>query len=178
MYETVNWESFLAFDNSFGLGNVPTGAIIDSATGATAGGTIAAGNLSPTPPLDWDNGPIFGNVGSTITCDPVTASACATMSVDRNLTTPYVWNWTLSLQHAFTPNLTLEVAYVGNHGSNLTGIRDINQPPVGSGWPAASITTCIASGYTDPVNCSPDSTGGEEANRPFATKFPYLSNIF
>ncbi len=37
------------------------------------------------------------------------------------------------MQHAFTPNLTLEVAYVGNHGSSLTGIRDINQAPVGSG---------------------------------------------
>ena len=53
------------------------------------------------------------------------------MSVDRNITTPYVWNWTLNLQHAFTPNLSLEIAYVGNHGSNLTGIRDINQAPVG-----------------------------------------------
>jgi hypothetical protein len=49
---------------------------------------------------------------------------------------------------------------------------------VGSGWPAAAISACITSGYTDPVNCAPDSTGGEEANRPFATKFPYLSNIF
>jgi hypothetical protein len=28
------------------------------------------------------------------------------------------------------------------------------------------------------VNCAPDSSGGEEANRPFATKFPHLSNIF
>ena len=53
------------------------------------------------------------------------------MSVDRNLTTPYVWNWTLNVQHAFSPNLSLEVGYVGNHGTNLTGIRDINQPPVG-----------------------------------------------
>ena len=56
------------------------------------------------------------------------------MSVDRNLTTPCIWNWTFSVQHAFTPNLTLEMAYVGNHGGNLIGIRDINQPPVGSGW--------------------------------------------
>ena len=32
IYETVNWESLLAFNNSFGLSNVPTGAII-SGTG-------------------------------------------------------------------------------------------------------------------------------------------------
>jgi|HubBroStandDraft_6_1064221.scaffolds.fasta_scaffold00044_42 hypothetical protein len=177
MYETVNWESLLAFNNAFGLSNVPTGAII-TAAGGTAGGTITAGNLAIPPLLpQWDSGvPLYGNLsGTTLNCFN---NPCPIMSVDRNITTPYVWNWTLNLQHAFTPNLSLEVAYVANHGSNLTGIRDINQPPVGSGWPAAAITACIASGYTDPVNCAPDSTGGEEANRPFTTKFPYLSNIF
>jgi hypothetical protein len=179
MYETINWESLLAFNNAFGLSNVPTGAII-TAAGGTAGGTITAANQTIIPlPYPWDNGPIYGNIDSTTPdCDPVNGSPCAIMSVDRNITTPYVWSWTLNLQHAFTPNLSLEVAYVGNHGSNLTGIRDINQPPVGAGWPAAAITACIKSGYTDQVNCAPDSTGGEESERPYATKFPFLSNIF
>ncbi len=36
VYETVNWEAMLAFNNAFGLGNVPTAAIIDGA-GDTAG---------------------------------------------------------------------------------------------------------------------------------------------
>jgi hypothetical protein len=104
------------------------------------------------------------------------------MSVDRNLTTPYVWNWTLSLQHAFTPNLTLELAYVGNHGGNLTGIRDINQPPVGSGWTtkpdgSGSLDLCLASASSGYNNCAAD-TDAEAAATPFATKFPYLSNIF
>ncbi len=174
VYETVNWQSFIAFNNSFGLPSVPTGAIIDG-SGGTAGGTISTGNVTVFPNFPWDNGPIYGDLSQPINCFD---SPCAIMSVDRGLKTPYVWNWTLSLQHAFTPNLSLELAYVGNHGSRLTGIRDINQPPVGSGWPADSIAACIASGYTDPVNCAPDSTGGEEANRPFAAKFPYLSNIF
>lgn len=178
IYETVNWQSFVAFNNAFGPGNVPTGAPIDAA-GNTSGGTITAGNVTiPNflgPPIPWDTpgAPLYG--GSTVNCNN---SPCPIMSVDRGLTTPYVWNWTVNLQHAITPNLSLEVAYVGNHGSNLVGIRDINQAPVGSGWPASAISACIASGYTDPVNCAPDSTGGEEANRPFATKFPYLANIF
>jgi hypothetical protein len=178
IYETVNWQSFVAFNNAFGPGSVPTGAPIDAA-GDTSGGTITTGNVTVknflSYPATWDaaNGPLYG--GSTINCFN---SPCPVMTVDRGLTTPYVWNWTLNLQHAFTTNLSVEAAYVGNHGSNLTGIRDINQPPVGSGWPAAAITACIASGYTDPNNCAPDSTGGEEANRPFATKFPYLANIF
>jgi hypothetical protein len=116
------------------------------------------------------------------------------MSVDRNLTTPYVWNWTFSMQHAFTPNLTLEMAYVGNHGGNLIGIRDINQPPVGSGWPAANIATCNANLIPNSVAGQPPvydinntlnngapcqvDGGAEQAAEPFAGKFPYLSNIF
>jgi len=178
VYETVNWEAMLAFNNAFGLGNVPTGAIID-ASGDTAGGTITAGNLSIPPVLpQWDSGvPIFGANVSTTTLNCFD-NPCPIMSVARNLTTPYIWHWTIGMQHSFTPNVSLEVSYVGNHGSNLVGIRDVNQPPVGSGWPAEAINACIASGYTDPNNCAPDSTGGEEANRPYANKFPYLSNIF
>jgi hypothetical protein len=173
IYETVNWQSFLAFNNSFGLPSVPTGAIIDGA-GDTAGGTITTGNLSPSPANPWDNGPIFGDLTKTITCDPVNANPCGIMGVDQNLTTPYVWNWTLNVQHAFTPNLSLELAYVGNHGKNLTGIRDINQPPVGSGWPTALVTACATSGY-DPNVCAP---ADEQGPRPFSAKFPFLSNIF
>jgi hypothetical protein len=165
VYETVNWEAMLAFNNAFGLGNVPTAATIDAA-GDTAGGTITAGNLSIPPVLpQWDSGvPIFGaNVSTTtLNCDPVNAAPCPIMSVARNLTTPYVWHWSLGLQHSFTPNLSLEMSYVGNHGSNLIGIRDINQPPVGTDYSALC--------NTDP-NCDQDS-------RPYNTKFPYLSNIF
>ena len=175
VYETVNWQSFIAFNNSFGLPSVPTGAIIDDA-GNTAGGTISTGNVTVFPNFPWDNGPIYGDLTQPINCFD---SACPIMSVDRKLKTPYVWNWNLSLQHAFTPNLSLELAYVGNHGSRLTGIRDINQPPVGSGWSPARIQACIDSGFSNPDICSGDADA-EQAARPFTTnsKFPYLSNIF
>ena len=174
IYETVNWQSFIAFNNAFGPGSVPTGWTING--GPTSGGTITTGNLTTKNflnPVPWDQGPVYQPVQDCSDNAP-----CPIMSVDRKLTTPYVWNWTFSLQHAFTPNLSLEMAYVGNRGSNLMGTRDINQPPVGSGWPASAISSCIASGYTDPNNCAPDSTGGEEANRPFANSFSYLANIF
>jgi hypothetical protein len=180
VYETINWEAMLAFNNAFGLNNVPTGAIIDG-TGNTAGGTITAGNLAIPPGMpQWDSGtPIYGANVSTTTLNCFN-NPCPIMSVDRNIKTPYVWDWTLNVQHAFTPNLSVEVAYVGNHGSRLTGIRDINQPPVGSGWgtgPTGELTLCLQSAplYN---NCAADANGGEEASRPFASKFPYLSNIF
>jgi hypothetical protein len=177
-YETVNWQSFVAFNNAFGPGSVPTGAAIDAA-GDTSGGTITTGNvtiknfLNPAP---WDSGtPLYGS--NTINCFN---SPCPIMTVDRNLTTPYVWNWTLNVQHAFTPNVSMEVAYVGNHGSNLVGIRDINQAPAGSGWgtgPTGELTLCLASA---PVydNCVANNNGGEQTNAPYYSKFPYLANIF
>jgi hypothetical protein len=163
-YEFVNWQAFLAFNNSFGLPSVPTGAVISgtgTANPVTAGGTITAGNLAipPTPP-QWESAtPLFGNLsGSQINCDPGPngAGPCAIMGVDRNLKSPYVWSWSLNVQHAFTPNLTLEVGYVGNHGSRLTGIRDINQETPSAGGPGT----------------------GDQTTRPFNAKFPYLTNIF
>ncbi|MBZ5666198.1 MAG: TonB-dependent receptor [Acidobacteriia bacterium] len=183
VYETVNWQSFLAFNNSFGLPSVPTGAIINGTT--TAGGNITTGNLTVFPNFPWDNGPVYGDLSQPINCDPNAGGPCAIMGVDHNLKTPYVWNWTLSLQHAFTPKLSLELAYVGNHGSRLTGIRDINQPPVGSGWPAANIVTCtnnLVNGQYDVNNTldngAPCQAADEQGPRPFNVKFPYLSNIF
>ncbi len=130
MYETVNWESFLALNNSLGLATVPTGAKIDSA-GDTSGGNIATTLASfPDTSLNWNQqlgpGPVFpGN--NTVNCDPETGSPCTIMGIDRNIKTPYVSLWSLNIQHSFTPNLVLELGYVGNHGSRLVGIRDINQ---------------------------------------------------
>ena len=36
-------------------------------------------------------------------------------------------NWNLNIQHAFTPNSVLQIAYVGNRGIKLYSVRDINQ---------------------------------------------------
>jgi hypothetical protein len=176
VYEFVNWQAFLAFNNSFGLNNIPTGfqGVLPG------GGTILAGNLSPGLG-QWDSGPIFGSLSpSNLSCDPETAAPCAILGVDHNLTTPFVANWTLNVQHAFTPNVSLEVAYVGNHGFNLTGIRDINQPPVGAGWTPAIKAACLASAPNYDA-CPPDpdaQQAAEQAARPFNAKFPFLSNIF
>lgn len=181
VYETVNWQSFVAFNNAFGPGSVPTGAPLDSAGDVAVPGGITTGNVTVknflTYPNTWDAqyGPLYG--GSTVDCS---ISPCPIMSVDQGLKTPYVWNWTLNVQHSFTQNLSLEAAYVGNHGARLTGIRDINQPPVGSGWgtgPGGELTLCLASApaYN---NCVVDNNNGEQTNAPYYNSFPWLSNIF
>jgi hypothetical protein len=148
IYEQLNWESFLAFNNTLGLITDPTGGI-----GVTpGGGTMTAGQVTFTPsPAQYNAGPIFPQ-GAAVNCSPtivengVPGSPCAVFGVKRNLSTPYVTNWNLNVQHAFTNTLSLEVAYVGDHGANLVDIRDINQPVNGV--------------------------------LPFGEKFPFLSNIF
>ena len=43
---------------------------------------------------------------------------------------PYMQQWSLSVQHEVLPNTLLEVAYVGNKGTHLIGITDLNQVPL------------------------------------------------
>ncbi len=164
-YETLNWESFLALNNSLGLATIPTGAPIDS-SGDTSGGTIATSvQFFPGSSLNWF-GTVFGS--NPVNCDPFTGSPCSILGVDRNLKTPYVSYWNVNIQHSFTPNLVLELGYVGNHGSRLAGIRDINQ-----------------------VNPALDEGGSEQFGRPFTFNcpapvgagaggpcFPYLSFVY
>ncbi len=44
--------------------------------------------------------------------------------------TPYSQNWNLSVQRQIANNTRLEVAYVGNKGTHLLGIEDLNQVPL------------------------------------------------
>jgi hypothetical protein len=171
VYEQVNWESFMAFNNVYGLGTIPTGGLLNGVQGS---GKITAGVQNVPNPTQWDtwgvsNPPPFDI--PAINCqffaaNPATSSTCSIAAIAPNITTPYVTTWTLNVQHAFTNKVSLEVAYVGNHGSNLVGIRDINQPAVGSGWTPAAIT----GGASDPV--------AEQEARPFFNAFPYLASIY
>jgi hypothetical protein len=79
-------------------------------------------DLSTTPP--WTSAkPIF-NV-TNINCTATTP--CDILGVNRNLRTPYVTNWNLNIQQRLGTNVSLQVAYVGNKGTKLYSIYDINQ---------------------------------------------------
>lgn len=93
---------------------------------------------------------------------------CEIYGVDPNLRTPYVSNWSLDIQRAITDNLSLDIGYVGNHGTKLFGQVNVNQPTPGAGWTAGAKAACIASA-TDPTpydNCAPDANA-EQAAQPF-----------
>jgi hypothetical protein len=102
------------------------------------------------------------------------------MGVDPNLKTPFIENFNLGIQHQFGSNLSLEVGYVGNHGSRLTGFNEINQSPVGAGYclnsplTAAQLADACAGG---PLGVGKASAQAAQEARPLFAKFPYLSFI-
>ena len=49
-------------------------------------------------------------------------------ALQRNLRTPYMQHWNLSVQQQLGRSRVLEVAYVGSKGTKLLTARDINQP--------------------------------------------------
>ncbi len=168
MYETVNWESFLALNNSLGLATVPTGAQIDSGRRYVRRQYRDLSRFLPGSNLFWNwTGPRVSRQqhGQLRSRD---RKPLHIMGIDRNIKTPYVTTWTVNVQHSFTPNLVLEVAYVGNHGSRLVGIRDINQvnPALDDG------SEQFGRPFT--YNCPVSEGGAERAGH----CFPYLAQVF
>jgi hypothetical protein len=205
----------MALGNLLGLRTIPTGAAIcvnKCTATTTAGGTINVGQVTLTGGQlgtvgtagtvkdSWAKNsatttlynvtPACGD-GSTLPGSVQKANPCVIMGVDANLRTPYVSTWMLDVQRAITSNLSLDVAYVGNHGTKLVGLIDLNQPPIGAGWgnPAAGTGTGLAATGSPAYvclndfasngpygNCAPDG-GLEQKARPFNGKFPFLSYI-
>ncbi len=187
MYEQLPFNVFDNVANVLGLSQVPTGASI-VVNGVT---TPGIGNMQvATITVSGNNmnfsgsslTPAFGGTGTTtvysssalsVQCGDgslnsvgIPATPCNTESIAPNFRTPYVDTWTLNVQRALTNSLSLEVAYVGTHGTKLLGFTDINQPALGAG-------------YTDLTTGDPSTVSAslEQAARPFNSRFPYLAQI-
>jgi len=55
-------------------------------------------------------------------------------TVDQRIRTPYIQNYNLNIEQALGNAMSLQLAYVGSHGTKLFRFRDINQhdPPTGN----------------------------------------------
>jgi hypothetical protein len=180
IYEQISLDAFNGQGNFLGLKMIPTGAELfsqglagvvpnppcDAAHGCVQGvGTInnvaTKGLASTPPPNNWTNNsssnPLYSQTaacGTGIGGDP---SLCNILGVNRNLRTPYVSTWTLGIQRAITNNMSVEVAYVGNHGTKLLGLTDLNQPAVAS--------------------CTPTDANCERQNQPYTKSCPTTNGI-
>ncbi len=152
-----------------GTGN-PSGALFYNANGTTIQGTgaiVSANATLPTPavggtPLvNWTlAGPIFqGQVRCGDGLKPTGASVanpgpCTITAVDQHWHLPYVQEWNVGIQHALTSNMSLDVAYVGTHGTNLFGQTDLN-----AATPGNTNSTRI------------------QQSRPYYSKFPWMGKV-
>ncbi len=127
-------------------------------------GTLSVPGPTLTPNWQANNvtlgTPIFGSLPSTPTlqCGNGIApnpSPCPITGVAPDIHHPYYTEWNLSVQHAFTNSLVLEVAYVGNHGTGLEFVEDPNQPTPGVGQSATA----------------------EQQRRPYYNEYPYLGQV-
>ncbi|HZR56333.1 MAG TPA: TonB-dependent receptor [Terriglobales bacterium] len=168
IYEMIGFNAFLAQQgvnnaSTSGINVVPTA----SSTGVSpGGGNIVAGavNLGGSS-LNWTPaGPVFPTSSNTLNCNPnvstmiggqlTPGTPCDILAVNQHLKTPYVSSWNLNIQHSFTNNLVLQVGYVGNEGTKLLSLYDINQ-----NVPAL------------------DTLGDEQSGRPYNSQFPFLHVI-
>jgi len=131
-----------------GIGVIPTGA-----QGVTPGGGKIVAASNDFSNLNWTStGPVF--TATTPNCDPNTGGTpCNILAVNRNLRTPYITTWSLNIQRQIFSQGSLSVGYVGNKGTKLYSVFDINQ-----------------------VNPALDD-GSEQLGRPFNAKFPFLGVI-
>jgi len=185
--------------------NFPSIGVNNSGTAANANAPLTL-NLTAAQ-LNWNTtGPtIFPSSTSQVTngvtytgpsCNVVGVGngPCQTGGVDPNFQHAYAVTWNLDIQRAITNKLTLDVAYVGNHGGREETIVDLNQPAIGVGWntpwtalqlaaaklPAGDVgltsnQICLGQGTTAFAASCPVNSAAEIGQ--YKTIFPYLSNI-
>jgi hypothetical protein len=145
--------------------------------------------------LNWNtSGPPIFSVAAPTVINNVTylgqicsvASQCSVPSIDPHFHEAYAAEWNLDIQRAITNNLTVSVAYVGNHGFDQFTHIDQNQRPLGVGWN----TPAVAGGLTpaqiclnsaplyNSASCNPNGGSNTAAEvGPYSSTFPYISYI-
>ena len=102
----------------------------------------------------------------------IVPAPCLIQPYDLHQRDGYYTAQSLSIQHAFTNNLTLNVAYVGDRGDNLYSLIDENPPTPGN-----STKGVTGAAGPCPVAGGLDGTLTEQCRRPYDGQFPFYSQI-
>jgi Carboxypeptidase regulatory-like domain len=105
--------------------------------------TFQAGFPAPVPVVIPSNGIIPANT-------PLLKSQVYTY-IPLNYKNPYAESWNLVVQQGFRGNVSMQLAYVANHGVNISGAPNINVPSTYGGG-NASLPENIAFGRTAATN--------------------------
>ena len=190
--------------------SIPGGSINWGATTLEPNATQSVFPVGQPITVQTPNGTVVSNLTGTTCLSPndilksgVLPPACSTQGVDPNFVQPYVVAWNMDVQRAITNNLTVDIAYVGTHGTKQTDWLDINQPPIGAGFNTPFTPAEAAIAFSDPATiaaapnrtsnqlcilgfsaaCGIANPAGEVGSGalctacPYGTKFPFLTNI-
>ena len=121
--------------------------------------TNIASALSENPPFAVPFSAVSATSGITLEAPPANPKTVAPVTIDPNLNNAYAQDWNLTIQHQFTSNMALQVAYVGSKGTHLQQVLNQNQPAVVNGiygsavpFPNFSSITEYASNGTSSYN--------------------------
>ena len=123
----------------------PNGTVVPNPPGGTITTSqviLTNSNLNAASPLnEWAvNQPVFN--GGALACGEGNGAPgvvvpagvarepaqCIVGGFDPNLTMPVIYYWNADIQHSFGNNISVDIAYVGNHSSGLLQLTNINQP--------------------------------------------------
>jgi hypothetical protein len=175
-----------AIPTGFALYN-DAGLVVPASTNPSAVRTAVVS--IPGEALTWASGvPVFPtNLNSDLACGTgngsittpdgaVTPSPCTIkargtvvrlpsgqLSMNRSNARSPMYTWTLGIEHAFTPNTSLTVNYVGTHAYNLAAEININQPTPG-------LSGDTSGGASDLASIQP--------RQPYYSQFPWFNGIF
>jgi hypothetical protein len=74
-----------------------------------------------------------------------------------NYHTPYIQQFSLDMQHTFTPTFMIDIGYFGTHGTHLLGLLDINEPMANT-W-VGKVSPQNATTSANPQYCYPGTSG-------------------
>ena len=125
------------------------GAVCLSSPGGVAGPIFPSG-------INCGNGlgSVNPNIAANPTSNPANPGPCNVSALDQHWQLPYIQEWNVGVQHAFTSTMSLDVSYVGTHGSNLFGQEDLNEATAGT-------TSAIRI----------------QESRPYYNQFPWLGKV-
>jgi len=159
-----------------GIGSIPTAYTTYLPNGtaqaplAPTGGIGSTAVAIPGSSLNWNLGvPVLpASTASGFACGnglrpgpglPKNPPPCSVLFTSPNLPSPRVASWNVGIQHAITPLLSIEADYIGNHGSRLNVMTDLNQ--INPNSPAE-----IACGHCESIT-----------DLPLYSQFPYLQYV-
>lgn len=107
--------------------------------------TFGAGFPAPVPVAIPSNGIITIPVDSTPISKQLTAQTYTV--IPKNYKNPYADSWNVAVQQALPFDMSLQVAYVANHGTDISGAQNINLPSTYGGGASSQPENHDASGH-------------------------------